>query len=338
MAPPPFEETAEPPPLVIQGTSSRTKKRPPGQDKNSNLPPESPHCSKKARTAAPRALKRKVPHISKYSNNLDRQLHAKSVECVHALSHLAATALAARESLLWLDSHPTSRNLLMAVSPTKVPAYTTEQVLQAHVGPHTQDGFIPHRSVNDAKESVFDFTPILDDRAPKTTSSTTRLSRARSSYVAQFVLPGIWQNYPNLFAASKSFTHGKFAFAEGILGPDAGLPKVHVSFLEVHRRMLLADKAFLDQTLTDNSIARPNANHAKAWQVVNTAMLDKRQILIDACGAWFPHLQRLTSAQYLDVLAGVDPKILSSFQSSTIARMSSHLQLRLSRPKWNMSS
>jgi hypothetical protein len=166
MAPPTFEETAEPPPLDVQRTSSRTKKRPPGQDKRSNLPPESPHCSKKARTAAPRALKRKVPHVSKHSNDLDRQLHAKSVECVHALSHLAATALAARESLLWLDSHPTSRNLLMAVSPTKVPAYTTEQVLQAHVGPHTQDGFIPHRSVNDAKESVFEFTPIRESSPP----------------------------------------------------------------------------------------------------------------------------------------------------------------------------
>jgi hypothetical protein len=315
MAPPPSAEKAKPPPSVIQRTSSRSKKRPPGQD-NSNLLPESPLCSKKASTAASRGLKRKVPHISKNSNSLEEQLHAKSVECVHALTHLADTALAARDSLSWLDSHPTSRNLLMAASPTKSPAYTTEEVLQAHVGPHTQDGFIPKRSVNETKESVFEFSPILGDKALKTTSASPRLSRERSSYLAKFVLPGIWQNYPNLFAASKSFTYGVHAFALGILGPNAGIPKAHVSFLEVHRRMLLADKAFLEQTLADNSISRPNANHAKAWQVVNTATLDKRQILIDACGAWFPHLQRLTSAEFLDVLAGVDPKIPFSFPSS----------------------
>jgi hypothetical protein len=195
-----------------------------------------------------------------------------------------------------------------------MPAYTTDQVIQAHVGPHTQDGFYPNRNVNDANESLLDFIAIHDGAHKPVVSK--KLSLERASYLAKFVLPFIWQNYTNLTAACKSLSPGMNAFASGILGPDASKPHVHVSYPELHRRMLLADEAFGAEKLMDKSTNRPNANHAKAWQVVNTAMLDKRQILIDACGAWFPHLQRLTSVEYLDVLAGVITRTPSSFQSS----------------------
>jgi hypothetical protein len=75
--------------------------------------------------------------------------------------------------------------------------------------------------------------------------------------------------------------------------------------------MLLADEAFHADTLKDTPINRPNSTHAKAWQGVDNATLDKRQILIDACASWFPILEKLNAANYLDVLAGVTTPAIS---------------------------
>ena len=51
--------------------------------------------------------------------------------------------MAASGALAWLEAHPKARNLAMSVCADRIPAYTTKQVLDAHVGPHAQDGFNP---------------------------------------------------------------------------------------------------------------------------------------------------------------------------------------------------
>ena len=213
MVSPPLDNMANSPPIYTRRSSSRTKKSPPGID-NSNILPESP-CYKQhapslaspnpgTKLRAPSNRKRKASSFSK--NSLDQQLHDKSVQCIRALSHLAANGLAAEESLLWLDSHPTSRNMLMSVSPTRVPAYTTDQVLQAHVGPHTQDGFLPRRTVNDGNRSLLEFVPVLSGITKS--ASSKKLAQARTHHFAEFVLPCIWNNYPHLSAACKSLSPG----------------------------------------------------------------------------------------------------------------------------------
>ena len=97
--------------------------------------------------------------------------------------------------------------------------------------------------------------------------------------------------------------HGMVAFVvtKGILGPDSSKACVHVEYPELHRRMQLADQAFLAHP---DSHHKPNAKHATAWQSVDSTKLDKRQIIIDACAGWHPLVQELTSNKYLDVLAG----------------------------------
>jgi hypothetical protein len=52
--------------------------------------------------------------------------------------------------------------------------------------------------------------------------------------------------------------------------------------------------------------------------LVDATKLDKRQILIDACAAWYPHVQELTSYQYLDILAGVTNPIATSIQNNDL--------------------
>jgi hypothetical protein len=163
----------------------------------------------------------------------------------------------------------------MLVSADRLPACKTQVVLDAHAGVLTQDEF---------------------DARPAS------LAERRVAWCATRTSPCIWNNCPNLSKENQSFTHGMSAFAKGVLGPEAGVSKVHVACAETHRRMLLADVAFL----LDTEKNRPSSVHAATWQkVTSTAVLDKRQVLIDACAAWHPELQELTAKQCLDVLAGV---------------------------------
>jgi hypothetical protein len=170
----------------------------------------------------------------------------------------------------------------MVVSPNRMPAHTTQEVLHAHLGPHTQDGFLPDRKQHGANDAhKLKFTPVL--RGPLKVSSSKLLGTKRVSYCVEFVIPCIWCNYPNLSAEHKVFGQGIVSFVQGILGPDSCEVDVHVKYPELHRRMQLADQAFL----ADPSSTKPKAKHAKAWQLVDATKLDKRQILIDACAAWY---------------------------------------------------
>ena len=196
-----------------------------------------------------------------------------------------------------------ARNVLILVSPT-LPrgAYTTQKVIHAHVGPRTQDGFLPNRQKHGTNEArQLKFTVVLD--GPLKSSNSKILARKRLSYCVENVIPCIWGNYPNLSAENMVLGHGMVAFVvtKGILGPDSSKACVHVEYPELHRRMQLADQAFLADP---DSHHKPNAKHATAWQSVDSTKLDKRQIIIDACAGWHPLVQELTSNKYLDVLAG----------------------------------
>jgi hypothetical protein len=307
----PQGSTPLPSPVTVpRRSSSRKLKRPHSlDDSNFAEPPPGPlmNASSRASRKVNRRIlptsKRKATSDSDSTDALHQKFHAKSIQCIEALNHQASNALEAKHSLSWLHSNPEARNVLMSVSPKRLPAYSTIEVLQAHVGPHTQDGFLPIVTLNDDNEPNLEFTPVLEQPGRADTSVT--LARARAMHCANFVLPCIWQNYPNLSNCLSSLTHGAVAFAKEILGSDAGKPHVHVPHPEFHRRMLLADEAFHADTLKDTPINRPNSTHAKAWQGVDNATLDKRQILIDACASWFPILEKLNAANYLDVLAGV---------------------------------
>jgi hypothetical protein len=271
--------TATPPITFTRRSSARTKNNAPCDHNTLTplvIPPASTNAPDGASHKRPQRRlsnrKRKVTPVLENSSSLDQQLFDKSVHCIQSLSHQAANAQAAVESLFWIDSHPKARNVLMSVSPMRDPAHTTDQVTQAHVGPHTQDGFLPQRTLNHANASLLNFVPILAAPHKSPTTSIPRLSRARSLRCAKDVSAFTWQNYPNMQAACQPLVHG----------PQAGKPKVHVSFPELHRRMLLADQAFPAEKRKDSSSNRPNSNHAKAWQSVDNAMLDKRQILHSA--------------------------------------------------------
>ena len=136
---------------------------------------------------------------------------------------------------------------------------------------------------NDAQQ--LKFIPVLDSPL-KSSNSTLLAIRKRVSYCVENVIPCIWGNYPNLSAEYPVLGNGIVAFFKGILGLDSSKACVHVKYPElVHRRMQLADQAFLADP---SSSHKPNAKHATAWQLVDTTKLDKRQILIDACAAWHP--------------------------------------------------
>ena len=125
---------------------------------NSNLDPtNSSRLSKRKKSPSP---------LEKITNEQQRRLIDKSLDCINSLFSLVNNAVSARESLDWLDANPKARNVLMVVSSNRLPAYTTQEVLHAHVGPHTQDGFLPDRQqhgTNAAKE--LKFIPILGGSA-----------------------------------------------------------------------------------------------------------------------------------------------------------------------------
>ena len=258
---------------------------------NSDLDPTN-SCRVSKRKKAPSALE-------KITNEQQGRLIDKSLDCINSLFSLVNNAVSARESLDWLDANPKARNVLMVVSSNRLPAYTTQEVLHAHVGPHAQDGFLPDLQQQNGTANELKFIPILGGSLKITNSK--KLGSKRVAYCVKNVIPCIWGNYPNLSAEYKVLQFGIVSFVQGILGPDSSKVGVHVKYPELHRRMQLADLAYL----ADTSSSRPKLIHAKAWQLVDPTKLDKRQILIDACAAWYPHVQELTSHQYLDVLAGV---------------------------------
>lgn len=211
-------------------------------------------------------------------------------DCITRLSTLINNVSSSSESLTWFDDNPIARNLVMGADPHICPAFTTEDVLYAHIGPHTEHGLVPDRL---ADGSLL-FTALCDTTAPD-------FATAKAQWFATNVLSVIWKNYPNL---SKDYGPGgryATAFAKGILGTDVCPDSVNIQFNEIHRRMTLADEAFLKDPLG----GRPCSTHAEAWVQDVVQSLDKRQILIDACNAWLPELQKIASTNYLDVLAGV---------------------------------
>ena len=221
------------------------------------------------------------------------------------MTKAAANAIATTDALSWLNDNPTARNLVMSVGPDRVPAYTTKQVLDAHIGPHAHDGV--------------SFTPIQ----PSITEGPT-LSHRRVKFFMECVLPFIWPNYPSMMAKCPSFCrYGAKAFSVNILGPENSKPSFHLKYPELHRRMQLADAAFL----ADPTANRPKSSHALAWQTDSTSKLDKRQILIDGSATWHPELQLLLSHQYLDVLAGVTTSLPNLSSAPTKTKVD-HVQLK----------
>jgi hypothetical protein len=129
-------------------------------------------------------------------------MHEESLRCLHALTHFAANAAAAQESLTWLQSHPAARNVLMAVSLATLPAYTTVDIISAHMGPHTQGGLLPRLSLDEHdvdSSPLQQFIPVLPTYTKPSKSSST-LAEERVDFCSKFVLPLIWKNYPNLSA------------------------------------------------------------------------------------------------------------------------------------------
>ena len=62
--------------------------------------------------------------MEKITNEQQRRLIDKSLDCINSLFSLVNNAVSARESLDWLDANPKARNVLMVVSPNRLPAYT----------------------------------------------------------------------------------------------------------------------------------------------------------------------------------------------------------------------
>jgi hypothetical protein len=249
------------------------------------------------------------------STTTEQSTHDKSLQCLKALTHFAANTAAAQESLAWLQANPAARNVLMEVSPDTSPAYSTEAIIFAHMGPHTQEGFLPRLSQD---EHVVDYSAPLQFTSPS--KNRKNLAEERIAFCSEFVVPVIWANYPNLSLVTKNFDHGMSTFVKALLGPDASDPSVHVGFPELHRRMVLADEAVhLESSLSHGgSTIRPNSTHAQAWQIVDNERLDKRQILIDACAAWYPVLQDMIKGNYLDILADVVTPVTSSSQEPSV--------------------
>jgi hypothetical protein len=107
------------------------------------------------------------------------RLRQKTAECINFLSLLVDNDLQARESLEWLDDHPEARNLVMADNSQKSPAYSTLDVLNAHVGPHAQNGLLPARQTNNSLL----FSPLVPKGTKYSPSNNLAYQRVAKSDV-----------------------------------------------------------------------------------------------------------------------------------------------------------
>jgi hypothetical protein len=106
----------------------------------------------------------------------------------------------------------------MSVAPNAVPACTTKQVSDAHIGLRTHDGV------------CFAVVQPTTDGKP--------LCESRVTFFLECVLPFIWPKCPSMLAECPScFRCGAAAFAKNILGPEACETSVHVSHNELCCRM-----------------------------------------------------------------------------------------------------
>jgi hypothetical protein len=193
-----------PPDKVPLSVAARPKRKASHNLDNTLLPNIDPVPTNSSRTSK----RKKAPSSSdKQSNEQHGRLQDKSLECINLLLSTVNNAVSVSQSLDWLDTNPMARNVLMVVSPNRMPACTTQEVLHAHLGPHTQDGFLPDRKqhgTNDAHK--LKFTPVL--RGPLKVSSSKLLGTKRVSYCVENVIPCIWCNYPNLSARPGMVLYG----------------------------------------------------------------------------------------------------------------------------------